>query len=531
MQPKDQQLNRVKMVLMIDDAEYLARLNFLNAFRWVIDQVVERAYILANQTGIGEPLPFMVYFSGTNSRISDIMSSDSSLRYFGDLKRVPPPFTALNWDMMVPNNSILHYETLTYESLAEMTWLCRFGRPFWQTQWACMLIQPSKKFRGADTLVNVAENKLHHLSSREQFLSLFQNYDRNCSLAQQQSILGNRDWNERFIPTCFAIVSVLAAIKLDFFFPKLRKDLAATRLRWVKDCEQRQGYLINTYYSEPVLAEAAFRLLFAKSENKRNPDKFLKDILMVVVKEAERVPYDIRGYDDELTVRILCNAPLYFLLNSQIGVLARRQALQVTYPNVDIDSMEPSSRGDPLLYSNRLTPTTTFLSCLFKDTWIQAIKRTSPDIWQSLENGYINFSHFGKINGDDAQDGLTAQGLLNCFLHGCAIECGQHQPWYDMIIPMAVLPHFRGMYSQVSKAHISAIIFKVKKGKRDDCVFDEKFLQITKFDICNVEKFSPSKECPYIGIRICLGANERFDLCIQGDNEAFRPDGRPSCND
>ena len=145
-----QRLGRLRMVLMIDEAKYLVGLKFYNSFRWIIDQVIEQAWLLANRKSVRGPLPFMAFFLGTNSTIADFLppGEDSSARYFFEFMKVPPPFTALDWDITVPENSVLDYDlnTLTYESLAEMTWMCRFGRPYWGLQldsfalkvWRCL---------------------------------------------------------------------------------------------------------------------------------------------------------------------------------------------------------------------------------------------------------------------------------------------------------------------------------------------------------------------------------------------------------
>ena len=126
--------------------------------------------------------------------------------------------------------------------------------------------------------------------------------------------------------------------------------------------------------------------------------------------------------------------------------------------------MEASSRGDPLLYSQRLTPVTTFLQCLFKATWVNAMKRFSSDVWQTLEHSYVNFSHFTEeISHKDAYDSLTAEGLLACFVRGCAIQCKQGQPGIDMVIPMVVIPRPQGIDFAVSTNQMSAIVIQVKK--------------------------------------------------------------------
>jgi hypothetical protein len=305
LKPKDkasQQIGRLKMVLMIDEAKYLVGKKFFNAFRWTIDQVIERAWITANQekhTPTREPLPFMAFFLGTNSTVADFLppGEDSSARYFLDFMKVPPPFTALDWDITIPHDSILNYTTLNYESLAEMTWLCRFGRPYWQAQWGSSLAQPFERFRNASNLITLAENKLHHRGSRRGFLSLF---------ASNEEFKSEK---EDFILTCSAILGVLAVIHLDFTSPKRAEDLVASRLRWAVGCDRKRTYLLTTYPSEPLLAEAAFRLLFAKDEADEDPHKILDAILSVVAKEVENGDYDVGG-DGELVARLLCNSLL-----------------------------------------------------------------------------------------------------------------------------------------------------------------------------------------------------------------------------
>lgn len=186
--------------------------------------------------------------------------------------------------------------------------------------------------------------------------------------------------------------------------------------------------------------------------------------------------------------------------------------------------MGSSSRGDPLLYSQRLTPVTVFLQCLFKDTWVKAIKHYSPDVWRSLENSYVNFSHFTEeIGHKDAYDSLTAEGLLACFFRGCAIQCKQGQPGIDMVIPMAVIPRPRSIDSVVSISHMSAIIFQVKNKRQDSGLFDERFLNKMKFDLRHIEGVSTTEYHPYVGIWMSFGVDQT-DLCIEGLQESLGPD-------
>lgn len=295
-----QQIGRLKMVLMIDEAKYLVGIKFFNAFRWIIDQVIEPAWLIENPKDVRQPLPFMVFFLGTNSTVADFLPPDdhSSARYFFEFMKVPPPFTALDWDIAVPEHSVLHYIPPNYEALAEMSWLCRFGRPYWQAQWGSTLPESSSKCRDAMSIVTAAENKLHQQSSRKGYQNLFQISERDTKWL-------DKEWKETYILTCSAILGVLAIIHLDFASPKRAAELVASRLRWAAGCDSKRTYLLTLYPSEPVLAEAAFRLLFANAENGQDPERILKRILEVVAGEVEKGDYDVGG-DGELVARILC---------------------------------------------------------------------------------------------------------------------------------------------------------------------------------------------------------------------------------
>lgn len=526
LKPKErasQHLGRLKMLLMIDEAKVLVSKKFFNAFRWIIDQVIEPSWISGNRKRARRPLPFMVFFLGTNSKVADFLppGKDSSARYFTNFMKVPPPFTALDWDIAIPKDSILHYSTLKYESLAEMTWLCRFGRAYWQAQWGTTVSASYDKVKDACCLVTAAEIKLHQSESRDSFRQLFVSPRK---IEERKETEG-----EEFILTCSAILAVLAVINLDFTSPKHAENLVASRLRWAIGCDSKRNYLLTTYPSEPLLAEAAFRLLFATTDDKHCPGLILRTILEVVAEQVERGDDDVGG-DGELVARVMCKRLPKTLLNYQIGLLALRQSLQVRYPDVDIDMMELSSRGDPLLYSQRLTPVTTFLNCLFKDTWVTAMRRTCPDVCQTLDNGYINFSHFTEeLAHKDTYDSLTAHGLFALFLRGCAIQCKQGQPGIDIVIPMAVLPHPLNIHSSVSILHISAIILQVKNRRKDPRLFDEQF-SAKKFDLRHIQGVSETNNLPYVGIWMSLGVDD-VEVCIEGCSDPFLSDCKRRAKD
>ena len=289
------------MVLFFDEAKTLVDTDHYNALRWVLDEVIPEAWTFAHAKRGGgqeqEPLPYIVMFLGTNSTVADFLppEEESSARYFLDHMTVPQPFTALDWDVNIgkeyPRGAV------TYNSLAEMTWLARFGRPMWESQWSLSVGKPpDEKAAMAARIIRFAEIKLHHCHQDGGFRNLFTGT--NLTLQKEKKDLD-------FILTCSAILGVLAVLDLDFTSPKRAADLVASRLRWAAGCDKKRSYLLTCYPSEPILAEAASRLLFFSFRG--NHHNVLKTILDVVATQINNGDYDFGG-DGELAARLLCIA-------------------------------------------------------------------------------------------------------------------------------------------------------------------------------------------------------------------------------
>lgn len=293
---------RMLMVLFFDEAKTLVDTDHYNALRWVLDEVIPAAYRMEHLKrglrGEKEPLPYIVMFLGTNSTVADFLppDEDSSARFFLDHMTVPQPFTALDWDVNIGKE--YRRGTVTYNSLAEMTWLARFGRPMWDSQWSLSVgKEAEEKALQAEQILRFAEVKLHHRHQDGGFRTLFI----GTSLT-----LATRKKDPSFILTCSAILGVLAVLDLDFTSPKRAADLVASRLRWAAGCDQNRTYLLTCYPSEPILAEAASRLLFFNFRG--NHHNVLNTILEVVATQINNGDYDFGG-DGELAARLLCIAP------------------------------------------------------------------------------------------------------------------------------------------------------------------------------------------------------------------------------
>jgi len=294
------------MVLFVDEAKTLVDHGYYNALRWVLDEAIPMALTLGKLSR-GDPkpkdvLPFIAIFLGTNSRVADFLppGEDSSHRYFNLHMTVPQPFTALDWDI---NLCAKHtQEALTYDSLSEMTWLCRFGRPMWQSQWSLNLGKtPEQKAFAADAIVQFAALKLHQCHGKGGFSALFN----NTPGPAQRNPYSETELNDRTLAFS-AILGVLVILNLDFASPKMAAELVASRLRWAAGCDSKRTYLLTCYPSEPILAEAASRLLFSELNGNDNQQTVLRTVLEVIANQIGKGDYDL-GEDGELAARLLCN--------------------------------------------------------------------------------------------------------------------------------------------------------------------------------------------------------------------------------
>jgi hypothetical protein len=294
---EEAECGRILMVLFFDEAKTLVDTDYYNALRWVLDEVIPEAYTMEKlKRGLGgekEPLPYIVMFLGTNSTVADFLppDEDSSARFFLEHMTIPQPFTALDWDVNIGKE--YRRGTVTYNTLAEMTWLARFGRPMWDSQWSLSIGEDAEeRVLQAERILRFAEVKLHHRHQEGGFRNLF----KGTNLATQKK-------DTDFVLTCSAILGVLAVLDLDFTSPKRAADLVASRLRWAAGCDQKRTYLLTCYPSEPILAEAASRLLFFNFRG--NHHNVLTTILEVVATQINNGDYDFGG-DGELAARLLC---------------------------------------------------------------------------------------------------------------------------------------------------------------------------------------------------------------------------------
>ena len=99
---------------MIDEAKHLVDLSSYNAFRWVIDEVIEQGF-LVERPNASRPLPFMVFFLGTNSKVADFLppDEDSSERFYSSFLKVHNRLCSrLGYKCRKKSGSTIHYSDI-----------------------------------------------------------------------------------------------------------------------------------------------------------------------------------------------------------------------------------------------------------------------------------------------------------------------------------------------------------------------------------------------------------------------------------
>jgi hypothetical protein len=173
------------------------------------------------------------------------------------------------------------------------------------------------------------------------------------------------------------------------------------------------------------------------------------------------------------------------------------------------------NNGEPILYSQRPTTVTDFLSWMLSPRWIAILKAETPNVWDRLRDGWINFSHFSEdIAHTDAHSSLSDDGLFAAYLRGRAILCKKGQTGIDLVIPMVILPRKNPLQSPVHVSHISAIIIQVKNRGIDSAEFKTGFVDEHQFDTRHIPGLTPTAEHPYVGIWMSLRSHMN-DLSLE----------------
>jgi hypothetical protein len=267
-------------LLIIDEAAYLYQTNYMHSFMWVLDEpVVAILTTLGNRCR--QANKFFVLMLGTHSQISRFAPDYiyPSERVFTGKQSLPSPFLSLDWDSGVnlPERSIPFNQSACIASLVQ------WGRPIWLSFYNGLARR--KNFSDAYILKKTIFYAIEKLRDPDRSHGPVL-----TEVAKEESSL-----------TIFAILAIRLHLDLDFAAPSRASRLVTSRMRWLIDVDSRRRYVVTTYGSEPIIAEAAAYLLNSTLQRTAHPwisplDELTEQLLHGYVN---------KGAHGELTARIL----------------------------------------------------------------------------------------------------------------------------------------------------------------------------------------------------------------------------------
>ena len=285
-------------LLILDEAAYLYQTNYMHSFMWVLDEPVMNILETLSQH-CPQANKFYVLMLGTHSQISHFAPDYiyPSERIFSGTQSLPSVFLSLDWDSGVdlPERSIRFNQTACIENLV------KWGRPIWLSF-----------YNGLDrvkTFEDKMENDAYILKKTILYaVGKLREPDRSPRPHADES-----DHEESSL-TIFATLAIRLHLDLDFAAPSRASKLVTSRLRWLVDVDSRRKYLVTTYGSEPIIAEAAAYLLNSPRDGGNSIRGITTHLWISPLEELEQQllhGYVNKGAHGELTARLLRIYPCY----------------------------------------------------------------------------------------------------------------------------------------------------------------------------------------------------------------------------
>jgi hypothetical protein len=282
-------------LLIIDEAAYFYRTNYMHSFMWVLDDPVVRIL-----KGLGRQCPqskqFFVLMLGTHSQISHFAPDYiyPSEQVFLRRQSLPSVFLSLDWDSGVdlPEQFIQFNQSACIENLV------KWGRPMWLSF-----------YNGLNRVKTVgkAENDAYILMKT----ILYVVKKLREPLRYQSPHL--EKCHESSL-TIFAILAIRLHLDLDFATPERASNLVTSKFRWLIDVDMHRKYLVTTYGTEPILIEAAAYLLNSLSNGYNSVTPTVTHPWIFPLEEFEQQMlhgYVNNGAHGDLTARLLRTCPCF----------------------------------------------------------------------------------------------------------------------------------------------------------------------------------------------------------------------------
>ncbi|KAF8159993.1 hypothetical protein B0H34DRAFT_705708 [Crassisporium funariophilum] len=348
--------------------------------------------------------PIFALFMSTTSKTRQLAPPvlvDPSSRVTGGELVQHPPYTAFPFDVY---KAIIVENTRNLDEVCELSFLCRFGRPLWWTRWHSGDEDVRKgliKFAMAKLKGNAGM-----LSDAAKFAALSTRHLLMFEPDRRPPGMDNKQYQAATVEEYRQV---------------------ASHMRTVHCIPTHREYMHTSTPSEPILAEAAARLL-ALSECPQV--KILAEDLNPLVGKGER---------GELAARLLCN-------------LAHDAALKIS--PIILDENLEFSRPIRLIH---------FLEALIAPKSHSQLLDSRPVTGGNLpfrdafDDCWVNFTHWSKM-GDASC--LTTAALWKAIARGTAWQCCDGMPGIDQLIPFV-----RGRHAKLGRGTVSAIAIQNKDRK------------------------------------------------------------------
>ncbi|TDL22981.1 hypothetical protein BD410DRAFT_828046 [Rickenella mellea] len=379
---------------------------------------------------------FSVFLS-TNSSLSKYSPKKSahwSLRVRdGPLDPIQVPFVELGFDQW-KERFIAEEGQHTLEDVCEVSFMVRFGRFLWWTRW-----------ENGNTVV------------RNDMI--------NFAIAKLQGGSSEAGTDAKMAALSIRLLLEFEPTRLEA--AELQNRMVAGHMRVAYAIPKHRDYMRSGAPSEPILAEAAARIL-----------------------QGEPLYKHIRGF--------MHNG---LISKGERGELVARILLTSAH-DAALDAMGPV--GNEKVFS-RPIPVVTFLKALFADQYIELILNCRPDndpngptLQEAFKYSYFNFTHFGK-----AYDEGCTSDMMACWCLHRGLALVGHNDQKDLDLLLAIL---HDISQPISQRNSTVAVLQIKDSLT---IKGSSKVDIDAKELGFFQGDGPSR--PYLNISMQLGARSRYE--------------------
>ncbi|KAF8315993.1 uncharacterized protein EI90DRAFT_3021733 [Cantharellus anzutake] len=356
-------------------------------------------------------IPVFALFLSTNSKLKSLaptMASHPSARVFGAQTILFPPYTELPFDIFTGASKgskglcdrlDAKDSSITLKEMCSTEMLARFGRPLWFS------LYDNRRTKSE----NIFDFAMRKLDPKRATVALATGTHCEHSDKDGHAMIAALDIR---IQLSYDLTREVAR--------SMVSTLVESYMRVVYAVPKHRDCMYSGYPSEPVLAEAASRLL-----NQKRHDGLNNNLPPIAFEGPEILSNALGGN---------------LLARGERGEVIGRLLMTIAHDTI-IMHRNPSYGHTPDFHS--AIRVLDFLKCLFADRFHNIILNALPVAGRSgartlkaaYKDAYINFSHFVQIDRENDHH-IDIQYVCKLMLRGAAVNCAGTQRAVDLIIPV-----------------------------------------------------------------------------------------------